>query len=86
MTPEIHQRVMNRATRLWHERGKPNGHYRELWEEARREVEAEPPEASHVDELSTWMPARPLPRRHPSRLQRLARTTGRKLKQAIHGN
>ena len=33
MSPELHERVMNRASRLWHECGRPHGRYREFWEE-----------------------------------------------------
>lgn len=84
MTPEMHQRVMNRASRLWQERGRPSGLYREFWEEARREVEAEPHDAARFDELASWAPARPLPRRHPSRLRRLAQSTERGLKRVMH--
>ena len=85
MSPELHERVMNRASRLWHECGRPHGRYREFWEEARRELQIEDEQIAPdpMDELATWAPARPQPRWRPSRLRRLANSTERSLRRVI---
>lgn len=85
MSPEMHERVMNRASRLWQECGRPNGRYREFWEEARRELEMEDGQVAPdpLDELAAWAPARPLPRWRPSRLRQLANSTERSLRKVI---
>lgn len=84
MSPEMHDRVMNRASRLWHERGKPDGRYRELWEEARREVmNGDGDESEHFDELASWAPPTPRPRHKPSTLRRWARSTERSVREVI---
>jgi hypothetical protein len=85
MSPEMHDRVMNRASRLWHEHGKPNGRYREFWEEAHRELlHDDHPESNHVDDLATWAPATPLPSRSASTPRRLTQFAERSLRRVMH--